>query len=113
MATRFSVSQAVKERSTCVISVSFTDESGAAVTPTAVTWTLTDAAGTVINDREDESVTPASEVDIVLKGDDLALPEDTTSLRLLTVEATYNSTYGSGLPLKDCCRFYVENLPSV
>ncbi len=46
-----------------------------AVTPKvgSVTWCLTDKNGTIINSREDEPITSASSMTIVLSGDDLAI----------------------------------------
>ncbi len=102
------------ERSTFVISASFTDEAGEAVAPTSITWTLTDDYGTIINSREGEAVTPATSVDIVLSGADLAITEASASvIRKMTVEATYNSSFGTGLPLKDQVTFQIDNLTAV
>ena len=114
MATvNFSRSEAFTEESTGVITVSFTNEAGEAVTPASATWTLTKTSGEVVNSREDVSLTPASTVNIVLQGDDLALPEGASAKRILTVKATYNSTYGVGLPLNGACSFWVKNLVAV
>jgi len=111
MATMLSV-RAV-EKSTYIVTTVFTDEADAAVTPLTVTWSLTDADGTVINDRLDVSETPASTVNIVLTGDDLSIPDSTKLIRIVTVEATYDSDYGTGLYLKKAAVFNVENLLSV
>ena len=64
------------EQSTYVITASFTDETGAAVVPNSVTWTLVNGDGQVVNSRSAVSVTPASSVTIVLSGDDLDLGTD-------------------------------------
>lgn len=102
------------ERSTYVISASFTDEAGVAATPTSLEWTLTDDYGTVINNRQDVALTPAEAVDIVLSGDDLAITEaSATVARKVTIRATYNSTYGIGLPWVDQCLFTITNLAGV
>jgi len=103
------------EKSTFVITAAFTDEDGNTVTPNAVTWTLTTSSGTVINDREDVEETPASSIDIALKGDDLALQdgEAVKGVRILTVEATYDSDLGSDLPLKESAQFIIDNLVAV
>jgi hypothetical protein len=101
------------EKSTYVITVAFTDEDGAAVIPTAATWTLTDASGTVINSRTGVAMSPlASTYNIVLSGLDLAMQTGETLVgqRLLTVQATYNSTLGTGLPLKAEVKFIVDGL---
>ena len=62
------------------------------------------------------SITPAVNVNIVLSGLDLAISAGITSdaeARILTVEAVYNSTYGSNLPLKDSVKFYINNLVAI
>lgn len=105
------ITQKVPEESSAGFEVSFLDESGAAITPAAVSWTLTDRAGTVINSRSAVSVTPASVVTIVLSGDDLALNRD--PVRLLLVEATYNSSLGAGLPFREDIRFQISPLAGV
>jgi hypothetical protein len=101
------------EKSTYVITVSFTDEDGVAVIPTAGTWTLTNEGGTVINSRSAVAMSPlASTYKIVLSGLDLAMQtgEWLIGHRLLTVQATYNSTLGTGLPLKAEVKFIVDEL---
>lgn len=100
------------EESTYVVTVAFRDESGASVIPTAVTWTLTNEIGTVINSRDDVVATPASSINIVLTGDDLSVGENGVK-RILVVSATYNSTYGTGLSLKAAATFDIENLVAV
>lgn len=109
MATNLTVSAV--EESTYIVSAAFTDEDEAAVVPTAITWTLTDINGVVINDREDVAITPAATVYIVLTGDDLAVSD--TPVRVVTVSATYNSTYGTGLSLKGAAIFKLENLVAI
>jgi len=108
------VATPANEKSTLVITASFTDEAGSAVTPDSIAWTLTNDGGrNIINRREDVSATPASSVNIVLSGDDLALSNDADATRRLTIEATYTSTYGSGLPLKESVSFTVSNINAV
>ena len=103
------------EESTYIITAAFTDEDGVAVTPNTLTWTLTDADGIVINDREEEVIAPAASVDIVLQGADLALQsgESLQALRILTVEGTYDSDAGTDLPIKAACKFVVEDLVAI
>jgi len=100
------------EDSTYVVTAAFTDEDGNDVTPNTVTWTLTTTNGTVINSRQDVSETPGTSVDIVLSGDDLAIGSNGQH-RILTVEATYDSSYGTDLPLKARCSFKIESLVAV
>jgi hypothetical protein len=102
----------VNEKSTLPIEASFTDEDGAAVTPSSITWTLTDHNGNVINNREDVSATPGETVTILLSGDDLAIGSN-GRVRVLTVEALYNSTLGNDLPLKEEIYFSIKDLVNV
>ena len=100
------------DRSTYIVTCAFTDDDGSAVVPDSLTWTLTDGSGTVVNEREDVSVSsPAASEDVVLSGDDLAYSDG--AVRVFTVEATYTSDAGAGLPLKAACRFSVEDLEAV
>lgn len=101
------------ENATFVITIAFTDETSAAVTPdTGLNWTLTDAAGNVINSRSAVTITPASSVDIILSGNDLAIGNNGTK-RILTIQGTYDSSAGSNLPLKDEIVFYIHDLLAV
>lgn len=102
------------ERSTYAVRVSFFDENGAALTPTAVTWTLSDAVGNIVNSREDVAISPASAITIVLSGADLAITDayyETT--RKLLIEATYTSSLGAGLPFKDEITFSIADFTEV
>ena len=99
------------EASTFVINAAFTDEDDAAVTPSSITWTLTDAAGNVINSRQDVVVdTPAASIDIVLFNADLAIAGQDRK-RVLTVDAVYDSNAGSDLPLRDFVEFEIVDAP--
>jgi hypothetical protein len=83
-----------------------------------LTWTLTDLAGTVINNREAEVISaPAASNDILLSGDDLAFQSSESSKtrvgRKLLVEGTCASSLGSDLPVKDEVQFTIRNLLKV
>lgn len=104
------------EKSTYILQAAFTDEDGDAVIPdTNPTWTLTNENGTVINSRNGVSIAAASTINIVLSGNDLALEDQSRKfeIRILTVEATYDSSLGSNLPLKESTKFNVLNLKKV
>ena len=101
------------EQSTYKVTAAFTDDDGVSVVPTSIVWTLTDSSGTVINSRQDVSITPASSVTIALTGDDLALTSDADAVRIVTIEAVYTSDLGTGLTLKDSCRFVIDNLKAI
>jgi hypothetical protein len=98
------------QSSTYVVTAAFTDEDGSAVVPNTVTWSLKAKDGTVINERAEESETPASSVDIVLSGDDLdpGAPDSDVGMILLTVTAPYDSALGSGLSCVAQCWIPVE-----
>lgn len=97
------------EGSTYIIQCSFVDEAGEAMTPNSVKYTLTNAALNTQNDLESVSITPAETVNIVLSGPDLSLSEGDSGLRYVFIDAEYNSTYGSNLPLKKTIAFYIDD----
>lgn len=103
------------EKSTFVVNVAFTDEDSDSVTPTAATWTLTDCDGSIINSREDVTIsTLDTNVDVVLSGDDLAIQSgNDDGKRVFLIEGTYDSTLGSGLPFKDQAEFFIYDLVAV
>lgn len=101
------------EEATAKVTVSaFTDESGASVTPTAITWTLTDRLGNVINSRTGVSVTPASSVSFLLTGDDLGIGSYGRQ-RVITIAVTYDSSLGSGLVAREQAYFTIEDLTAI
>jgi hypothetical protein len=111
MATALTVTPV--EEGTLGVTADFYDDAGSAVTPTSMTWTLTDENGTIINSREDVAVGAlAASITITLSGDDLLiLSSSDEGLRYITFEGTYDSTaLGSGLPIKAVASFYIENL---
>lgn len=106
--------EAALEQSSYVVSASFYDENGDAVTPDSVTWTLTDLEGAVINSREDVSITPASSVSIVLQGDDLQITGTTLpEWREFAIEAVYTSATHGSMNLNEGVRFKVCPLVGV
>ncbi len=107
-----------KEKSTIAITASFEDEDGNDVTPTEATWTLTDDNGAVINSREQVDIGSLStSVTVVLSGDDLQIlsaeASENNATRRFLIEATYDSSLGSDLPLKNSCVFPVRNFKYV
>ena len=92
-----------------------------------VTWTLTKLDGTIINSRQDVSVTASgSLITIALSDNDLAIFSDDpvaivdlpnvgpiqlkTGRRVLLVEFTYDSSVGNDLPVKNQVFFTVEEV---
>lgn len=121
MTTEFEVTSAPEE-GVIGIQVDFTDEAGVDLTPTSITWTLTNrpahgVVATVINGREDEVFTPASNsITITLSGDDLAFLADESGAfveRVLTVKFVYDSDLGDDLPGRAQCVFFVEDVYAV
>ncbi len=101
------------EKSTFIITASFTDENGDAVIPNSIKWTLSDSSGDIMNSREDiEILTPAATVTIVLSGLDLAII-DTDLNRFLAIEAEYDSALGSDLPLNEELQFKIRPLVNI
>lgn len=98
------------EGSTALITVGpFTDESGEAVTPSAITWTLMDRRGTIMNGRNAVAVTPAATVKFLLTGSDLAVTGNDVQ-RVLLITWTYNSTLGTGLIGKELAYFSIRDV---
>lgn len=111
-----SITPAAVERSTYVLTLTFTDSGGTAVTPSAITWTLTRKdTGAIVNEREDIDLTPvAGGTTLVLSGADLQVYSgDASDRRLLTVEWTYDADEGNDLPGKDQIDFQVLRLDAV
>lgn len=122
------------ERSHGTIVLSFSDRERKAFTPKTLFWTLTDADGKVINDRNKEQVTDLDpEVEILLKGKDLLVRPDETldavkqpkgqfseaiskylASRFFIVEGTYDDiTLGNDIPFTTYLVFPVEQLITV
>jgi hypothetical protein len=105
---------AAYEESTYVVTATFTNEAGTSVVPTSVKWSLLNTDGTIKNGRSQVSVaTIATSVNIVLKATDLTVITGDTGDRILLVEATYTSSYGTGLPLKKEYPFNITRLKGI
>ncbi len=104
-----SIKETAIEGSSFKVTATFYDESGNAVAPATMTWTLTDEDGSVVNSREDVAVTDVpltSEMSILLQGDDLVVDGNDPVTRIVTFEGTYDSaSFGNGLPLIDQSEF--------
>jgi len=98
-----SIKETAIEGSSFKVTATFYDESGNAVAPATMTWTLTDEDGSVVNSREDIAITdPSSTESILLQGDDLVVDGNDDVKRIVTFEGTYTSAdFGAGLPLVD------------
>jgi len=100
------INNTVISGSTYIINVAFFDENGLATIPNSATWSLTDSKGTTINSRSNVVISSlAASVNIVLSGSDLLISNGAS--RTLTVNAFYNSTLGSNLPLVSSVQFNI------
>lgn len=92
----------------------FEDEDDVGTVPNAITWTLTDRDGGVINGRSAVVVAvPATSNTITLAGTDLALVGGQTNERLFLVEWSYDSSYGTGLETSEEAVFIIDPRKSV
>lgn len=105
----------VAEKSVIKITMTFTDDDDAAVTPASVKWSLTDPDGTVINARDQVVISGmAASLSVGLSGSDLALTAGASKIRYFVVEATYDSTdLGNGVVLKGEARFTITDLRKI
>jgi hypothetical protein len=101
------------EGSTYIVTVSFADETGATMIPVSATWSLRDNNQAIVNSRSNVSMTPATSVSIVLSGADLDYEANSSTLRILTVQAVYDGSYGSNLPLVDEYTFNIRPIVGV
>jgi len=92
------------DASTYIVTASFTDENDDPVEPNELYWSLQDKDDTVINDREEESISPATSITVVLQGDDLAISGN-REVRYFKIWGTYDSDLGSDLPIADKASF--------
>ncbi len=105
----------INEQEDATFTVEVKDEDGLVVTPTALTWTLTDEWGEVVNDKADQDASTLADLSLV----DLA-PTDTIVQtaerkkqhvpRKILFTATYNSNYGIGRQKKKEHSFEIKNL---
>lgn len=101
------------ERSTYVLDAQFSDADSTTVTPSSVAWTLSDREGTVQNGRSDIAATAATTVTIVLSGTDLTLVTGDDGMRIVYFAVVYDSTYGTGLTLKEEANFIIDALVNI
>lgn len=112
--SRVILTEEAVEQSTFVVPVTFRDENGEAIAPTAATWTLTNEYGMVVNERAAVPLPLAATVNVVLTGADLRMMGELDNRkRLLLIEATYNSSLGTGLNLREEIEFVVRPLVGV
>jgi hypothetical protein len=99
------------ESSCYIVTVAFTDEDDTPVTPSTVTWSLTDSDGAAVNNRTAVSATPDTSIEIALTGNDLVDDPGGRGYLLFKVTAAYTSaTFGAGIPLIGQVRIPVQEL---
>lgn len=104
----------ITEKSTCIITCTFRDETDALATIASATWSLYNTANAIVNSRSSVALSVVGGVGtIVLTGNDLAIGSGDSGKRRLLVEATYNSTNGVGLYLKKEYSFTITDLVTV
>lgn len=109
------LSDMAAERSVYRVPVTVFDLDGNAVVPNSLTWTLTDNAGNVINNRAAVSVpSPGSPENIILSGGDLDVSETASKVeRVLLIEAVYTEGGNNNTPYNHEYRFVIRNLVGV
>jgi hypothetical protein len=110
--------QKAVEGGTFALNFAFYDEASAAMTPNSLYWTLTDQQGNIVNSRDAVPITSLqTSIDIVLTGNDLAVPsgkEWFDEIKLfLTLTGNYNSDLGNNLQLHDVVEFSMLTLTAV
>lgn len=113
--SRTTLSLHADEEGTYVITGSYFDENGDAVTPSSASWSLTDLQGTVINSRSDVAIASlATTFTIVLSGNDLLISGSVrTEKRRVVIEYVYDSSLGSGLVGRGEAQFTIDNYTTV
>ena len=105
------------EKSSIGVKWTFTKADGSDAIVTALTWTLTDIDGNVINSRQGVVVsTPQPSETVILSGNDLVLQDQSNDyeLRVMTIEAMYDPENGDeDVPLKESAEFPVYNLRAI
>ena len=101
----------IPEQGSATFRCAFKDETGTLVAPASLYWDLTALDGSVIAYNQ-EVTSLASTTYVTLYGTHLRIlaGEDSYGERLITFRGTYNSTYGSGLPIHKQIKFRVQNL---
>jgi hypothetical protein len=104
------IKESPNEGAAIVITVRFNDFDKAPFTPNTCLWSLTTSKGLVVNSRDRVPVTVVdSSHNFLIAGDDLLFEED-KGRRVFTVEGTYDSVYGMGVPYREEVSFSCKNM---
>ncbi len=96
------------EEGTLIVPIILYDDAGNIATPNNdVTYTLVNFSGAVINNLQDVSVPPSSDMNVILTGDDLVVGSEGTD-RELQIDGTYDSQIQNGLSISQAVRFYIR-----
>jgi hypothetical protein len=102
------------EGSTYILSFGCSNEAGTPIIPVTAAWSLHDNSGDVVNGRSEISLSVLSTImSVVLSGADLAYDPNSSNARVFTVKGTYNSSYGSGLPIAEEFSFAIRPLTGI
>jgi len=101
------------EKGTAVVTIAPVDEDGVALTFGQLTnpqWQLMKTNGAVVNDRT-FTLSALSGLSWVISGDDLAIfGSNDSGNRVISFQAEYDSSLGTGLPLTAECVFAIDKL---
>lgn len=103
------IALSVNEGSTVVFTITIKDSFGNDVIPLSSEYQLSRSDGVVVNDRSFANGAYTGEL-IVLSGPDLELDESGDVQRILSIQGTYDSSYGTALCFTAEQRFYINNL---
>ena len=108
------IKKVVPEEGTAIFRLIFKDENGNLIAPTTLNWDLTALDGTILAYNQSIAV-PAATYYLPVYGAHLRILDGESSYgeRLITFRGTYNSSNGSGLPLRKQIAFRVQNLRMV
>lgn len=98
----------VLEESSLLVGFNFKDSLGVSVTPTTQAWQLMYEDGTVVGTNTFANGSFSGNY-FVISGSALALASDGNRKRIVAIEGTYTSSYGSDLPFTVEKEFMIKN----
>lgn len=108
-----SITVTPSEEGTAVVTITATDEDDTTLVFSDLTdpqWQLMRGSGSIVNSNTFAN-SNLSSLEWVLTGDDLVIfGSSDDGERVISFQATYDSTAGNNLPLKGECSFYIDKL---
>ena len=104
------VTTRVPSRSTIKIVGTYTDATGASVTPNNMVWQLSNLDGVTVNSRTGTTLTPGTSNTVLLDGDDTDWSYGQG--RIMTWIGDYDGDGDTGLALNKAVQFEIENISS-